>query len=90
MNAETQKPELSKQDAARIAKAVQEGQKIIKNNGTKVEASMAIFRLIHDLKQGVVVQALVDGATLTPKGALTYWYNCRRKFKKENAKKAEH
>ena len=44
---------------------------------------MAIFRLNHDLKQDVVVQALVDGATLMPKGALTYWYNCRRKFRKE-------
>lgn len=72
-----------KDNSAKISKAVQAGQKVIKDGGTKVEASMAIFRLLHDLEQEVVVQAFVDGATLTPKGALTYWYNCRRKFKKE-------
>lgn len=73
----------SKDNSAKISKAVQAGQKVIKEGGTKVEASMAIFRLLHDLEQDVVVKAFVDGATLTPKGALTYWYNCRRRFKKE-------
>lgn len=88
MNKETvPQTKSSKDNSAKIAKAVQVGQKIIKDGGTKVEASMAIFRLIHDLEQDVVVKAFIDGATLTPKGALTYWYNCRRKFKKDQAKK---
>ncbi|MFK7902109.1 MAG: hypothetical protein AB8B49_04620, partial [Nitratireductor sp.] len=37
---------LSKDEQAKITKAVQAGQKIIKDNGTKVEAAMAIFRII--------------------------------------------
>lgn len=78
-----------KDNSAKISKAVQAGQKVIKEGGTKVEASMAIFRLIHDLEQEVVVNSFVDGATLTPKGALTYWYNCRRRFKKEQAAKQQ-
>lgn len=88
MNKETVPTSKSSKDtSAKISKAVQAGQKVIKEGGTKVEASMEIYRLIHDLEQDVVVQAFVDGATLTPKGALTYWYNCRRKFKKEQAVK---
>ena len=77
--------QLSKQDQLRVTKSIQEGQKVIKEGGTKVQASMTMFRLIHDLDQEVVVKAFVEGASLTPKGALTYWYNCRRKLKKEKA-----
>lgn len=80
----TDKTQLNKQDQSRVTKAVQAGQKVIKDGGTKVAASMTIFREIHELDQDTVVKAFVDGATLTPKGALTYWYNCRRKLKKEN------
>lgn len=79
--------ELTKHDKERIAKAVEAGKKAIKEGKTKVEASMTIFRAINDLDQEIVVKAFVDGASLTPKGALTYWYNCRRKLKKENATK---
>ena len=79
----TDKKPLSKQDQTRITKSIQEGQKIIKEGGTKVQASMTMFRLIHDLNQEDVVKAFVEGASLTQKGALTYWYNCRRKMKKE-------
>jgi len=79
----------SKQDAARIAKAILEGKRVIKEGGTKVDASMIIFRVINDLDQETVVKAFVDGATLTPKGALTYWYNCRRKLQKEKAKSTQ-
>ena len=71
--------QLSKQDQTRVTKSIQEGQKMIKEGGTKVAASMVMFRVIHDLDQETVVKAFVEGASLTPKGALTYWYNCRRK-----------
>jgi hypothetical protein len=33
------------------------------------------------------VAAFVEGAGLTEKGALTYWYNCRRKAGKAMAAK---
>jgi hypothetical protein len=64
---------------------VAEGQVFIAEGKTKVEAAMAIYRHLHDSPQEVVLQAFVEGASLTPKGALTYWYNCRRKFSQERA-----
>ena len=63
-----------------IAQAVLEGQALISEGKTKVEAAMAIYRHLHDCPQQTVINAFVEGASLTPKGALTYWYNCRRKF----------
>ena len=62
---------------------VAEGQVFIAEGKTKVEAAMAIYRHLHESPQEVVLQAFVEGASLTPKGALTYWYNCRRKFSRE-------
>jgi hypothetical protein len=64
---------------------VAEGQVFIAEGKTKVEAAMAIYRHLHESPQEVVLQAFVEGASLTPKGALTYWYNCRRKFSQERA-----
>ena len=31
----------------------------------------------------LIIAAFVSGATLTEKGAMTYWYNCRRKAAKD-------
>ncbi|MDV6226979.1 hypothetical protein R2G56_11845 [Nitratireductor aquimarinus] len=50
---------------------------------TKVDASMAIYRALNTQPQEAVVSAMIEGAGLTPKGALTYWYNCRRKYARE-------
>lgn len=66
-----------------VAMAVNEGQALIAEGKTKVEAAMAIYRHLQESPQEVVLQAFIDGASLTPKGALTYWYNCRRKFSRE-------
>jgi hypothetical protein len=66
-----------------IAKAIAEGRSLIDQGKTKIDAAMAIYRLIETLPQETIVSAFVDGATLTPKGALTYWYNCRRKLARE-------
>ena len=68
-----------------IAQAVGEGQALIAEGKTKVEAAMAIYRHLNESPQEVVLQAFIDGASLTPKGALTYWYNCRRKLSKERS-----
>lgn len=68
-----------------IAQAVAEGQALITEGKTKVEAAIAIYRHLNDSPQEVVLQAFIDGASLTPKGALTYWYNCRRKFSQERS-----
>ena len=66
-----------------IAQAIAEGQALIAEGKTKVEAAMAIYYHLHESPQEVVINAFIDGASLTPKGALTYWYNCRRKLLRE-------
>lgn len=66
-----------------VAMAVTEGQALIAEGKTKVEAAMAIYRHLNESPQEVVLQAFIEGASLTPKGALTYWYNCRRKLSRE-------
>ena len=66
-----------------IAQAIAEGQALIAEGKTKVEAAMAIYHHLHESPQEVVLQAFIDGASLTPKGALTYWYKCRRKLSRE-------
>jgi hypothetical protein len=40
-----------------------------------------MFELIHDEDREVVSKAFMEGANLTEKGSMTYYYNCRRKFK---------
>ena len=68
-----------------IAQAIAEGQALIGEGKTKVEAAMAIYRHLNESPQEVVLQAFIDGASLTPKGALTYWYNSRRTFSQERS-----
>ena len=48
-------------------------------NSTKMAAAMKMFEMIRDESREVVVKAFIDGAGLTEKGAMTYYYNCRRK-----------
>jgi len=66
-----------------IERAIAEGKALIGDGKTKIDAAMTMFRLIDDKPQAAVVRAFIEGASLTEKGALTYWYNCRRKLAKE-------
>lgn len=65
-----------------IKAAIAAGKALIDEGKTKAEAAMAIYLRVEGEEQDAVVKAFVEGATLTEKGALTYWYNCRRKVKK--------
>lgn len=69
-----------------IANATMDGKKLITDGKTKIEAAMAIYRQLEHLPQETVVAAFIQGAGLTSKGALTYWYNCRRKLCAEKVK----
>ena len=84
--AKTKKPKetVTPSDDA-IAQAVLEGQALIAEGKTKVEAAMAIYRHLRESPQEVVLQAFIEGASLTPKGALTYCYNCRRKLSRDSS-----
>lgn len=69
-----------------IRAAIEQGQALIAEGKTKADAARAIYNEIKDEPKEVIIAAFVVGATLTEKGALTYWYNCRRKAAKETAR----
>jgi hypothetical protein len=71
---------------APIKEAITKGKAIIKEGKSKADAAMVIFETLKDEEKDVVIAAFVQGATLTEKGAVTYWYNCRRKAKKAEKK----
>lgn len=65
-----------------IKEAIAKGKGLIKEGKSKADAAMEIFVALKDEEKDVVIAAFIQGATLTEKGAVTYWYNCRRKAKK--------
>jgi hypothetical protein len=65
-----------------IAAAIARGKALIADGKSKADAAREIFTSIKDETKETIVAAFVEGATLTPKGALTYWYNCRRQASK--------
>ena len=76
---EPKKTDLSK---PQIKDAIAKGKALIKEGKSKADAAMVIFEALKAEDKEVVIAAFVQGATLTEKGAVTYWYNCRRKSKK--------
>lgn len=94
MNAETTtKPEAiavpAKQEPAKpanpaaVKKAISLGKEMGKQaEVTKADVARKMFELISGEPREVIVQAFVEGAGLTPKGAQTYFYNCKRKAAK--------
>jgi hypothetical protein len=68
---------------ATVKKAVALGKEIRKQaDKTKADAAREMFALISDEPRDIIIQAFIDGAGLTPKGAQTYFYNCKRKAQK--------
>ena len=65
-----------------IKEAIAKGKVILTEGKSKVDAAMAIYEALKAEEKEVIIAAFVQGATLTEKGAVTYFYNCRRKFKK--------
>jgi hypothetical protein len=70
-------------NAAAVRKAIALGKEMRKVPDTsKANVARKMFETIAEEPREIVVQAFVDGAGLTPKGAQTYFYNCRRRVKK--------
>jgi hypothetical protein len=68
------------EDTTNVEKAVALGKEMMKQGSvTKADVARKMYELIHEEPRDVIVQAFVDGAGLTPKGAMTYFYNCKRK-----------
>jgi hypothetical protein len=70
-------------DRPAVKKAIEGGQVLLKAGKTKAEAAWTIYQKLMDEDKDLIVAAFVKGASLTEKGALTYWYNCKRKAAKE-------
>ena len=77
----TNKADLNK---ANVKKAIAEGKKLIKSGKTKAEASREIFPLIAKESREVICHVFQQGIGLTEKGAVTYYYNCRRTMSKSS------
>jgi len=72
-------------NSAMVKKAIALGKEMRKVPETsKADVARRMFETIADEPREVIVQAFVDGAGLTPKGAQTYFYNCKRKVKTAN------
>ena len=65
-----------------IKDAITKGKAVIAEGKSKVDAAMAIYQALNAEEKEVIIAAFVQGATLTEKGAVKYFYNCRRKYKK--------
>lgn len=85
------KPAATKPDPKVIQDAIKTGQDLIKKETTKAETAMVMYRLLHEAgcDQEVIVDSFIKGASLTPMGARTYFYNCKRKYQAEQKLKQE-
>lgn len=70
-------------DKPAVKKAIEEGLAVLKDGKSKADAAWAIYGRLKDEDKELIVAAFIKGATLTEKGALTYWYNCRKREAKE-------
>ena len=69
---------------ANYKRAIVLGKKLMKNpEMTKAEATRQMYQHLNEEDREVIAQAFVEGANMTPKGAMTYVYNARRKAKKK-------
>ena len=80
----------SKPNPTTIQDAIKIGQNLIKKQTTKAGAAIVMYRLLHEggFDQETIVDAFVKGASLTPMGARTYFYNCKRKYRAERKVKS--
>ena len=69
-----------------IKDAIATGKELLKEGKTKADVAMVIFNALKDEDKDTVIAAFVQGAGLTDRGSVTYWYNTRRKAAKVAAK----
>ena len=64
------------------SKAIETAKAMVADQIPKVEITRAIYPLIADLSKDEIVDVFVQGVQLTPKGAMTYFYNRKREAAK--------
>jgi hypothetical protein len=66
-----------------IKKAIARGKELTKAGGkTKADVAREIYEMVKGEDREVIVQVFQQGATLTERGAMTYFYNIKRKLGK--------
>jgi len=63
--------------------AVAKGLEVIASGASKADAARAIYEMLLDESRDVIVQAFIEGATVTEKGSPTYFYNVRRQYERK-------
>ena len=62
--------------------AIEKATKLVDQGKTKVEIARAIYPGIANLSKYEIVDVFIQGIELTPKGAVTYYYNMKRESAK--------
>ena len=62
--------------------AIQRGGEILAKDGSKAAAAREIFAMLQNEHRDVVLKAFIEGASVTVKGAPTYFYNISRKARR--------
>lgn len=80
-------PDLTPKNADHVKKAIALGKEMAKDMAsnpeiTKASIALAMYPLIQEESREVIAAAFVEGAGLTEKGAMTYYYNTKRKATK--------
>jgi hypothetical protein len=76
-------------DLAAYKRAIALGKIVLSETSSKAAAAREIFAALHAEHRDVVLRAFIEGATVTPKGAPTYYYNINKKFRKAAAAAAK-
>lgn len=76
-------------DLATYTQAIVLGKIVLSETSSKAAAAREIFAALHAEHRDVVLRAFIEGATITPKGAPTYYYNINKKFRKAAAAAAK-
>lgn len=80
-------PDLTPKQPDQVKKAIALGKEMAKDMAsnpeiTKASVALAMYPLLKDESREVIAAAFVEGAGLTEKGAMTYYYNTKRKAAK--------
>ncbi|OIQ80255.1 hypothetical protein GALL_379920 [mine drainage metagenome] len=81
MNATETKP--TPKNQPQYINAVAKGLEVIASGGSKADAARAIYEILLDEERDVLIQAFIEGATVTQKGSPTYFYNVKRQFERK-------
>ena len=66
-------------DQQKYDDAIVKGLEILSGGGSKADSARSIFEILDGEDREIIIRAFIQGATLTEKGAPTYFYNIDRK-----------